>query len=125
MSVKRALFGLFFLLTVASPPVFAGALMVILVAAAICNLDIALEKWGRQVRQTHTTPWKFKISSNICVVGLIMAIGFAAMGAMWDTAPVVSPYTLHCLEMCLSIAMHFGALFLFVGSMCTFVKLVD
>lgn len=125
MSVKRSLFGLFFLLTLASPPVFAGVLMVLLVAALICNLDIALEKWGRQVRNNQPKPWKFKLTSNLCVVGLVMAIGFAVMGALWGNAPVVTPYTLHCLEMCLSIAMHFCALFLFVGSMCTFVKLVD
>jgi len=125
MSVKRALFGLFFLLTLASPPVFAGVLVVLVVAASICNLDIALEKWGREVRQAGPQPMKFKMTSNLCVVGAVLAVVFAAAGALWNNVPVISPSTVHGLVSCCSILMHFGAIFLFVGSMYTFVKLVD
>jgi hypothetical protein len=125
MSVKRALFGLFFLLTLASPPVFAGVLLVLVVAASICNLDIALEKWGREARQAQPMSMKFKMSSNICVVGTVMAVFFAVAGAVWNNVPVIPPSALHGIVSCCSIALHFGAIFLFIGSMYTFVKLVD
>lgn len=127
MSVKRALFGLFFLMSMATPPVFAGVLMVCLVAAAICNLDIALERWGRQLSENPpTASTGIKLPSNICVIGLLLTVVFTVLGAFWGAEPIqVSPQQIHMWMTCGTIGLHICALFVFIGSMCSFVKLVD
>jgi len=124
MSVKKAFLGLFLLLSMIAPPVFAGVLIVGAVAAVICNLDVALERWGRQLAENQQ-PRTLKLPCNFVVIGAAMTAVFTVMGLLWGANPEFSVGSLHVLATCVTIALHLGALMLFVCSMGKFVKLVD
>jgi hypothetical protein len=125
MSTKKAIFGLLVLLSMVAPPVFAAVFVLGMVAAALCNLDIALERWGRRLVERSPAQPKLKLTSSICVVGVLLAVVFFGIGVLWTQTPQISPATIHALLSGGSVVLHFCALFIFLGSMCSFVKLVD
>lgn len=134
MSLKTILLGLFFLISLLAPPVFAGLVLVGVVTAVICHLDIALEKFGREVAENcqsnlagtdaPNTPL-IKIPCNFFAVGMLLSIAFTILGISWGMNPDVAAGAVESFLMCAWIVVQFGALMIFIASMYRLIKLVD
>lgn len=114
------------MLSLVAPSVFAGVFIVGIASLAICNLDIFLERMGREMAETQRVPSiNIKLSTNYCFIGLAMTIIFVGVGFFWGLDPSAYDRGGKIICSCLSVSAHFCALLAFVASMHKLVELVD
>ncbi|MDZ4832706.1 MAG: hypothetical protein SGJ27_02780 [Candidatus Melainabacteria bacterium] len=124
MFLKFLILGFLGLLSVVSPPVFAGIILLCLVSVTVCNLEITFEKFSKSVaRQYRAKP--FKIPCNFLAIGMLLIGAFTMAGVAWGENPHFAEDTLSVVGTLMFIGLQFASLMILVASMGKFVKLVD
>jgi hypothetical protein len=112
------------LLSVVSPPVFIGIVLLVVISVSVCNIDISMEKISKALSaQRSARP--LKLPCNFLVIGLLFTGIFSLIGFIWGGNPHIADEALEMVRMSVVIGLHFISLMLLVGSMYKFVKLVD
>lgn len=112
------------LLSVVSPPVFIGIVMVVVASVMVCNFDISISKFNERLVARRFVR-SIKMPCNFLAIGMLFPIAFALLGFTWESNPQFAAQTFEVLRLCTAVVLHFCALMLLVGSMYKFVKLVD
>lgn len=112
------------LLSVVSPPVFVGILLLVVMSVAVCNFDISVSDITKKLIAPRPAR-PMKLPCSLLSIGILLPLAFVIAGFAWGTNPHFADQAFETLRMCVAIVLHFCCLMLLVGSMYKFVKLVD